>query len=96
MFSPSFFFASFVFLVLSIPILCDGPGSPLASTFPGYVRVNGTDIYPGPQFISSSIVFGLIISFFLLFILYIGVSCLTAIQRPVRFSAQPLQLAKEY
>jgi hypothetical protein len=50
----------------------------------------------GPQFISSTIVWALLVGLFLLFVLYIGVNCITNIERPVRLSAVPLQLAKEY
>jgi len=69
---------------------------PWSFNFPGYVRVGPVKVFPGPQFISSPIVLALILGLFLLFALYIGIGCLMAIQRPVRISAQPLILSKEY
>lgn len=50
----------------------------------------------GPQFISSSIVWALLVGLMLVFVLYIGVGCIMSVERPVRLSAVPLQLAKEY
>jgi hypothetical protein len=50
----------------------------------------------GPQFITGAIVWALLVGLMLLFILYIGVSCISSIERPVRLSAVPLVIAKEY
>ncbi len=63
--------------------------NPTAPILPGQKMI-------GPQFISSSIVWALLVALMLLFVLYIGVGCLMDIERPVRLSAVPLQLAKEY
>lgn len=51
---------------------------------------------PGPLYISSSILFGLMIGAFLILVLYIGVNTLGSIERPVRFATQPLNIGKEY
>ena len=50
----------------------------------------------GPQYITSAIVWALLVGLLLLFVLYIGVGCIMSVERPVRMSAVPLQLAKEY
>jgi len=50
----------------------------------------------GPQYITGTIVWALLVGLMLLFILYIGVGCIASIERPVRLTAVPLQLAKEY
>lgn len=50
----------------------------------------------GPQYISSAIVWALLVSLLLLYILYIGVGCIMSVERPVRMTAVPLQLSKEY
>jgi len=50
----------------------------------------------GPQYISGNIVYALLVGLMLLFVTYTGVSCLMSVERPVRLSAVPLQLAKEY
>lgn len=39
---------------------------------------------------------GLFVALMLLFVLYIGVGCIMAVERPVRMTTQPLILAKEY
>lgn len=50
----------------------------------------------GPQYISSAIVWALLCGLMLLFVLYIGIGCILSVERPVRMTAVPLQLAKEY
>ena len=50
----------------------------------------------GPQYITSHIVWGLLVGLLLLFVLYIGLGCIMDVQRPVRMTAVPLQLSKEY
>lgn len=72
------------------------PKRPWSANFPGYVRLGSTKIYPGPQYISSPILLALILGLCLLFGLYIAISCLMAIQRPIRMSTQTLILSKEY
>lgn len=52
--------------------------------------------YPGPQFITPAIVAGLFLAFFLLFILWVGIYSLMAIERPIRFSHVTLKMGKEY
>jgi hypothetical protein len=54
--------------------------------------------YPGPQYITPTILWGLLLSFFLLFILWQALYCLLSIETPARFSYQyPVHsLAKEY
>jgi hypothetical protein len=56
------------------------------------------DTYTGPQYITSSILFGILLSFFLLFMLWMGISCLMSIEGPVRFAYQhpTHSLTKEY
>ena len=77
-------------LLLSFALcgMCEKPisGAPL-----------GVGIRPiGPQYISSAIVWGLLVGLMLLFVLFIGTGCIMGIQRPVRMTTVPLQLAKEY
>ena len=50
----------------------------------------------GPQYISGTIVWALLVGLLLLFVLYIGVGCILGVERPVRLSAVPLQMGKEY
>jgi len=52
----------------------------------------------GPQYITPTILFGLLLSFFLLFVLWSALVCLLTIETPTRFSYQyPVHsLAKEY
>lgn len=50
----------------------------------------------GPLYITPAILYGLMIGGFLLAVLYIGVSSLASIERPVRFATQTLQISKEY
>lgn len=50
----------------------------------------------GPQYISGTIVWALLVALMLLFVLYIGVGCIMDVERPVRLSAVPLQMGKEY
>jgi V0 complex accessory subunit Ac45/VOA1 transmembrane domain len=77
-----------------------GNGSPPQYNFktflPNRVWINGTFIFVGPQFITPNILWGLGVGFFMLIILYIALSCLMSIQRPVRMSSVPLVLSKEY
>lgn len=47
--------------------------------------------YTGPQFINSTIMLGLLVVFFMLFILYIGLCCMVSIERPVRFPVKKSQ-----
>ena len=50
----------------------------------------------GPQYITGNIVWALLVGLMLLFILYIGTGCIMSVERPVRLSAVPLQVGKEY
>lgn len=50
----------------------------------------------GPQYISGAITWALLVGLMLLFVLYIGVGCIMSVERPVRLSAVPLQMGKEY
>ena len=63
---------------------------------PNRVFVNGTYIYVGPQYITPNILWALIVGAFLLIILWVALSCLMGIQRPLKMSTVPLVLAKEY
>lgn len=89
-------FFSFVSSQSPSPSIPDSPLNPPLEGFPGWANINGTSVFPGPQFINPSIVFGLLTAAFLLFMLYIGISCLMGVQRPVRMSSVPLALSKEY
>lgn len=51
---------------------------------------------PGPIYITSSIIFGLIVGLLLIIVLYTGLSVLAGVERPVRFATQPLNIGKEY
>jgi hypothetical protein len=59
---------------------------------------NSTNSTTGPQYITPTILWGLLLSFFLLFVLWQALYCLLAIETPARFSYQyPVHsLAKEY
>jgi len=62
-----------------------------------FAAVNGTTpVFVGPQYMSSAILFGILLGFVLLFFVWQGVSQLTSIQTPVRFSHTKLQLSREY
>lgn len=50
----------------------------------------------GPQYITGNIVWALLVGLMLLFVLYIGTGCIMSVERPVRLSAVPLQVGKEY
>jgi len=52
----------------------------------------------GPQFITSSILIGLLTVAFLLIILFVGLCCTMSIQAPLRFAtpSQKLSIGKEY
>lgn len=63
---------------------------------PNRVLINGTYVFVGPQYVTPAIIWGIVIGLFLLSILYVALSCLMSVQRPVRMSAVPLVLAKEY
>lgn len=63
---------------------------------PNRVWINGTYIFVGPQYVTPNIIWGLGVGFFLLIILYVGISCIMGIQRPQRMTTVPLVLAKEY
>jgi len=54
--------------------------------------------YAGPQYITPSILFGILLSFFLLFMLWMDLSCLMTVEGPVRFAYQhPIHsTTKEY
>ena len=60
------------------------------------VWVNNTYIYVGPQYVTPNILWGLGVGFVMLIILYVALSCLMSIQRPVRMSSVQLVLSKEY
>lgn len=62
----------------------------------GQVAAESTPTYTGPQYITSAIVWGLLVALMLLFVLYIGISCIMSIERPVRMTTVPLQMGKEY
>jgi len=55
-----------------------------------------TPVFVGPQFISSAILFGILLGFALLFFLWQGIYQITLIEPPVRFSHNRLQLSREY
>jgi len=59
---------------------------------------SGNTTYTGPQYITPSILFGILLSFLLIFILWTGLSCILYIEVPVRFpEAHPKDsLSKEY
>jgi hypothetical protein len=91
------FLALSAFLVLACLASTSSAGTPPsqfapASTLPLYPYQNPI----GPQYITSAIVWALLVGLLLLFVLYIGVSCIMSVERPVRMSAVPLQLSKEY
>jgi hypothetical protein len=65
------------------------PGGGTLPLYPGQLPI-------GPQYISSAIVWALLAGLLLIFVLYIGVSCIMGVERPVRMTAVPLQLGKEY
>lgn len=54
-----------------------------------------TDLVVGPQYLLPAILSGLCLAGMLLFILWLGVSCLMAVERPIRFSKRSLVIAKE-
>jgi len=59
---------------------------------------NTSSTYTGPQYVTPSILFGVLLSFFLIFVLWMGVSCLMSVEGPVRFAYQhpTHSLTKEY
>ena len=61
-------------------------------------RPNRLNVIPplGPQYISGTITWALLVALMLLFVLYVGVGCIMNVERPVRLSAVPLQMGKEY
>ena len=63
---------------------------------PNRVWINGTFVFVGPQYVTPNILWGLGVGFFMLVILYVALSCLMGVQRPVRMSTVPLVLSKEY
>lgn len=52
--------------------------------------------YTGPQYITSTILLGLLISGFLLFVLFIGINVVTSVESPVRFPRKNFVVKKEY
>jgi len=69
------------------------PGSKFqTSATTGYVPV----VYVGVQYVTPNTMVALFLMFFMLFVIYIGATCVRDIETPVRFSSTPLQLSKEY
>jgi len=70
---------------------------PRFSTLAGVTYATSTNFtYPGVTKINPSILLGLLIGFFLLFVLLVGANCVASIQTPPRFSSVSLPLSKEY
>jgi len=65
-------------------------------TVPLQDNTNGN--YTGPQYITPTILWALLLGFFLLFILWTAISCLMTVETPVRFAEEPPRhsLSKEY
>jgi len=61
-----------------------------------YATTPANYTYPGVTKINPSILLGLLIGFFLLFVLLLGANCVASIQTPPRFSTVSLPLSKEY
>lgn len=64
--------------------------------FPNSYVKGSTYLRPGPLYINPSITIGLIVGLFLVVTLFIGLSCITDIERPVRMTNTPIQIPKEY
>ena len=60
----------------------------------GAALANST--YTGPQYITSNIWLGLMVGFFLLFTLGVGVTVISSIEAPVRFPRRVFVVKKEY
>jgi len=58
----------------------------------GYTPV----VYVGVQYVTPNTMVALFLGFFMVFVIYTGAMCVMYIETPVRFSATPLQLSKEY
>jgi hypothetical protein len=52
--------------------------------------------YPGVTRVTPNTMVALFLAFFMVFVIYTGVTCVMSIETPVRFGTAPLQLAKEY
>eukprot|EP00455_Lapot_gusevi_P038108 TRINITY_DN4270_c0_g2_i5.p1 TRINITY_DN4270_c0_g2~~TRINITY_DN4270_c0_g2_i5.p1 ORF type:complete len:145 (+),score=62.75 TRINITY_DN4270_c0_g2_i5:173-607(+) len=52
--------------------------------------------YTGPKYITSSILVGLLMGFFLIFILIVGVNIVMSVESPVRFPRRIFVVKKEY
>jgi len=57
-----------------------------------------TTNYTGPQYITPTILWAILLTFFLIFLLWTGLSCLLEIEAPVRYAIAPPihSLSKEY
>jgi hypothetical protein len=66
------------------------------ATFADPVVTATTSENPGPQYITSNILLGLFVSFTLVFITIFMICCTMSIESPLRYTATPLVISKEY
>jgi len=72
------------------------PGVPSATLRTQALSATSNTTNPGPLYITSNILFGLLLAAFLLSMVVFGVCCLSSVEAPRRFTSTPLSIGKEY